>query len=105
MVLIQKIITYQTKVATIDPEDPKSLLIYYQPFRNNLGTPGNSSGATITIETDTVSGTSPYIFNISLRSVFSMQYARRWKQSRWIPFNGCGNQFTAVLFKKMIELC
>ena len=31
------------------------------------------STASVTIETDTVSGASPYIFNISLRSVFGMQ--------------------------------
>ena len=62
-----------TKVATIDPEDPKKFTYLLPTFRNNLGTPGNSSGATITIETDTVSGASPYIFNISLRSVFGMQ--------------------------------
>ena len=30
------------------------------------------TGATVTIETDTVSGASPYIFNISLRSVWGM---------------------------------
>ena len=30
-------------------------------------------GATVTIETDTVSGASPYIFNVSLRSVYGMQ--------------------------------
>lgn len=31
-----------------------------------------SSGATVTVETDTVSGASPYIFNCSLRSVWGM---------------------------------
>ena len=33
--------------------------------------PGTTAG-TVTIETDTVSGASPYIFNISLRSVYGM---------------------------------
>jgi len=33
----------------------------------------SSAGAQATIETDTVSGASPYIFNISLRSVWGMQ--------------------------------
>jgi microcystin-dependent protein len=33
---------------------------------------GNVSGATVTIETDTVTGASPYVFNVSLRSVFGM---------------------------------
>ena len=32
----------------------------------------SSSGAKVTIETDTVSGASPYIFNVSLRSVWGM---------------------------------
>ena len=32
----------------------------------------SASGATITVETDTVSGASPYIFNVSLRSVWGM---------------------------------
>jgi len=32
----------------------------------------SASGATVTVETDTVSGASPYIFNVSLRSVWGM---------------------------------
>jgi len=34
--------------------------------------PGNTSAATVTVETDTVSGASPYIFNCSMRSVYGM---------------------------------
>ena len=47
---------------------------YLLPFvRPNLkATPDSVASATITIETDTVSGASPYIFNVSLRSVFGM---------------------------------
>ena len=45
------------------------LLPYVQP---NLLTLPDVSGATVTIETDTVSGASPYVFNCSLRSVFGM---------------------------------
>jgi len=46
---------------------------YLLPFvRDNLPASPSSSNATVTIETDTVSGASPYIFNISLRSVFGM---------------------------------
>ena len=50
---------------------------YVLPFvRDNLpaGPAAGLSGssATVTIETDTVSGASPYIFNISLRSVWGM---------------------------------
>jgi len=45
------------------------LLPFVQP---NLLTLPDVSGATVTIETDTVSGASPYIFNISMRSVWGM---------------------------------
>ena len=46
---------------------------YLLPFvRDNLPAAPSSANATVTIETDTVSGASPYIFNISLRSVFGM---------------------------------
>ena len=42
-------------------------------FDGGLETPAsNVTGANVTIETDTVSGASPYIFNISLRSVWGM---------------------------------
>ena len=37
------------------------------PFPN-----GNTSAATVTVETDTVKGASPYIFNCSMRSVYGM---------------------------------
>jgi len=39
---------------------------------NLIATP-DSSNATVTIESDTVSGASPYIFNVSMRSVWGMQ--------------------------------
>lgn len=46
---------------------------YLLPFvRNNLPASPSISGAEVTIETDTVSGASPYIFNVSLRSVWGM---------------------------------
>ena len=50
---------------------------YTLPFvRDNLAAGSaaglSASSATVTIETDTVSGASPYIFNISLRSVWGM---------------------------------
>ena len=42
-------------------------------FPNNLpATPTNITEARVTIESDTVTGSSPYIFNISLRSVYGM---------------------------------
>jgi len=46
---------------------------YLLPFvRTNLPASPSASAATVTIETDTVTGASPYIFNCSLRSVFGM---------------------------------
>jgi hypothetical protein len=61
-----------TKVAEVDPEDPTKFT-YLLPFvRNNLPAFPGTSVATVTIETDTVSGASPYIFNCSLRSVWGM---------------------------------
>ena len=44
---------------------------YLLPFvRVNLPASPSAASATVTIETDTVTGASPYIFNISLRSVW-----------------------------------
>ena len=46
---------------------------YLLPFvPDDLAASPSTSAGTITIETDTVSGASPYIFNISLRSVYGM---------------------------------
>ena len=46
---------------------------YLLPFvPDDLAASPSTSAATVTIETDTVSGASPYIFNISLRSVYGM---------------------------------
>ena len=63
-----------TKVQTVTSD---TTFTYTLPFvRDNLPA-GSSAGlsgssATVTIETDTVSGASPYIFNVSLRSVWGM---------------------------------
>ena len=64
-----------TKVVQVVSDN---VFTYALPFvRSNLPAgpgaglaPGN--GANVTIETDTVSGASPYIFNVSLRSVYGM---------------------------------
>ena len=48
------------------------LHICYHSFNQTFLTVPDVSGATVTIETDTVSGASPYIFNISMRSVWGM---------------------------------
>jgi len=61
-----------TVVQSISTEDSTIFTYLLPSFRPNLPTPGSPSGATVTIETDTVSGASPYIFNISLRSVYGM---------------------------------
>ena len=61
-----------TLVQSISTTDPTIFTYLLPSFRANLPTPGSASGATVTIETDTVSGASPYIFNISLRSVYGM---------------------------------
>jgi len=46
---------------------------YLLPFvRSNLSASPSASSATVTIETDTVSGASPYVFNVSLRSIWGM---------------------------------
>ena len=42
-------------------------------FPQNLIATPDSSNATVTIESDTVGGTSPYVFNCSMRSVWGMQ--------------------------------
>ena len=62
-----------TKVQSVDPSNPRIFTYLLPTFRKNLQTPASSiAGSEVTIETDTVSGASPYIFNISLRSVFGM---------------------------------
>ena len=59
-----------TKVQSVSSS---TVFTYLLPtFRINLPTPGNASSGKVTIDTDTVSGASPYVFNISLRSVWGM---------------------------------
>ena len=64
-----------TKVAGVIND---TTFTYLLPFvRANLpaGAAGglSSANAQVLVETDTVTGASPYIFNISMRSVFGMQ--------------------------------
>ena len=62
-----------TKVSTISSTNDKVFTYTLSNFDAGLETPAtNVTGATVTIETDTVSGASPYIFNISMRSVWGM---------------------------------
>ena len=58
------------KVQGVISETKFTYLI--ENYRPNLPTTPSVTGATVTIETDTVSGASPYIFNCSLRSVWGM---------------------------------
>ena len=59
-----------TLVATV--VDSKTFTYLLPSFDQTLQTPGNATDAEVTIETDTVSGASPYVFNLSMRSVYGM---------------------------------
>ena len=59
-----------TLVATV--VDSKTFTYVLPTFPQNLTSPGNATGGKVVIETDTVSGASPYVFNISMRSVYGM---------------------------------
>ena len=48
-----------TKVQSVDPSNARIFTYLLPTFRKNLPTPGTASGASVTIETDTVSGASP----------------------------------------------
>ena len=61
-----------TVVTGVDPTDKKKFTYSLEFVPANLPPRPNVDAATITIETDTVSGASPYIFNCSLRSVWGM---------------------------------
>ena len=74
---------------------------YLLPFvRNNLPASPSAASATVVIETDTVSGASPYIFNCSLRSVWGMNglHADGAKASGFRSLVTA--QFTAVSLQK-----
>ena len=63
-----------TVVQSIDEIDPTIFTYLLPNYRATIetGDAVEASNATVTIETDTVSGASPYIFNISMRSVYGM---------------------------------
>ena len=69
-------------------------------FPSTLNASPSASGSTVTVETDTVSGASPYIFNISLRSVWGMNgmHADGSKSSGFRSMVVA--QFTAVSLQK-----
>ena len=59
-----------TKVQNVTSDNVFTYLLPFVP--DDLAASPSATAATATIETDTVSGASPYIFNISLRSVYGM---------------------------------
>ena len=59
-----------TKVQNVTGTNVFTYLLPFVP--DDLAASPSATAATATIETDTVSGASPYIFNISLRSVYGM---------------------------------
>ena len=61
-----------TTVTDIDSTDPKVFTYVLSTRRADIDITPDVSDAEIIVETDTVNGASPYIFNISLRSVFGM---------------------------------
>jgi hypothetical protein len=61
-----------TKVQNVLSDTQFTYLLPAIASYPNLNANPSAASATVTIETDTVSGASPYIFNISLRSVWGM---------------------------------
>ena len=62
-----------SKVTSVSSTNPKVFTFALESVPDELpATATNVTGATVTVETDTVGGASPYIFNISLRSVYGM---------------------------------
>jgi hypothetical protein len=59
-----------TKVQNV--LSPTQFTFLLPTFRNTLPASPSAASAFVVVETDTVSGASPYIFNISLRSVWGM---------------------------------
>ena len=87
-----------TKVNSVPSETQFTYLLELIP--PGLNASPSTSGATVTIETDTVSGASPYIFNISMRSVWGMNgmHADGGKASGFRSMVVA--QFTAVSLQK-----
>ena len=59
-----------SKVASVLSENRFTYTLSF--VRPNLPATPSVSGATVTVETDTVTGASPYIFNVSMRSVWGV---------------------------------
>jgi len=64
---------YNISTVVQNVVNPTQFTYLLSGFRDNLpASPAASSVQTVTIETDTVAGASPYVFNCSLRSVWGM---------------------------------
>ena len=87
-----------TKVTTIQsPTRFKYSLSFVRP---NLPAEPSVSSATVTVETDTVTGASPYIFNVSMRSVWGIN-GMHADGSRATGFRSMVvAQFTAISLQK-----
>ena len=59
---------FVTWVSDVDPK----VFTYTLPNPDPTLSTGGTSAATVTVETDTVEGASPYVFNCSMRSVYGM---------------------------------
>ena len=62
-----------TTVTSVNPSNKKVFTYTLESFDTTIVTSPSVDGATVIVETDTVDGASPYIFNVSMRSVFGMQ--------------------------------
>ena len=96
--VVEQPFNISTKVQSVI--DKTSFTYLLSSFPANLNANPSASGSTVTIETDTVSGASPYIFNISLRSVWGMNgmYADGSKASGFKSMVVA--QFTGVSLQK-----
>ena len=62
-----------TKVSDVSTSNPNVFTYNILSDPSSISAEPELNNATVTIETDTVDGASPYIFNISMRSVWGMQ--------------------------------
>jgi hypothetical protein len=71
---IRNVVPVDYNISTKVQTTPNSTTFTYliPGARRDLEITGSTAGAKVTIETDTVSGASPYIFNISMRSIWGM---------------------------------
>jgi len=67
-----KVPEYNISTFVLDIIDDYNFTYRLESFKINLDASPRYDGAKVTVETDTVNGASPYVFNISLRSVWGM---------------------------------